>query len=203
MSVKGHRYFIINKPRDMVSQFISSHEVRKLDELGFEFPEGTHPIGRLDKDSEGLLILTTNKKVTRLLFQGEIPHKRTYLVRVKYTVSPESLAQLRTGISIRVHGGGYFTTTPCEAEIVQGPEGLCVNKYDVNVYVPCTWLLISLTEGKFHQIRKMVKEIKHPCVDLIRVNIEELALGELAVGGVREIGEEDFFEMLKIADWRA
>jgi len=187
----------------MVSQFISSHEVRKLGELGFEFPEGTHPIGRLDKDSEGLLILTTNKKVTRLLFQGEIPHKRTYLVRVKYIVSQESLAQLRTGISIRVHGGEYYTTTPCEAEIVQGPEGLCANQYNANDYVPCTWLLITLTEGKFHQIRKMVKEIKHPCVDLIRVNIEELELGELAVGGVREIGEEDFFEKLKIGNWRA
>jgi 23S rRNA pseudouridine2457 synthase len=64
----------------MVSQFVSTHEVRLLGDLDFHFPEGTHAVGRLDNLSEGLLILTTNKKVTRLLFQGEQPHKRTYLV---------------------------------------------------------------------------------------------------------------------------
>jgi 23S rRNA pseudouridine2457 synthase len=61
-SQTGHRYFIINKPYDMVSQFVSTHPVRLLGDLDFNFPEGTHPIGRLDSSSEGLLILTTNKK---------------------------------------------------------------------------------------------------------------------------------------------
>src|SRR5580698_9422662 len=98
-----HRYFVVNKPYNMVSQFVSSHAKRVLGELGFDFPEGTHPIGRLDNDSEGLLILTTDKRVTRLLFQGTIPHRRTYLVKVKRIVSEESLEQLRSGISIRVH----------------------------------------------------------------------------------------------------
>jgi 16S rRNA U516 pseudouridylate synthase RsuA-like enzyme len=68
MSTSPHRYFIINKPYNMVSQFISSHNVRLLGDLDFDFPEGTHAIGRLDNHSEGLLLLTTNKKVTRLLF---------------------------------------------------------------------------------------------------------------------------------------
>ena len=77
------RYFIIYKPVNMVSQFISSHEVRLLGDLGFDFPEGTHAIGRLDQHSEGLLLLTTNKKITKQLFQGEKPHTRTYLVQVK------------------------------------------------------------------------------------------------------------------------
>ena len=72
-----HRYFILNKPFNMVSQFVSTDEVPLLTAIDFNFPEGTHAIGRLDAHSEGLLILTTNKKVTRLLFQGEVPHKRT------------------------------------------------------------------------------------------------------------------------------
>ena len=66
--MKTERYFIIYKPVNMVSQFISSHEVRLLGDLAFDFPAGTHAIGRLDQDSEGLLLLTTNKKITKLLF---------------------------------------------------------------------------------------------------------------------------------------
>src|SRR3954454_24106321 len=102
---KPHRYYILNKPYDMVSQFVSTHNVRLLGDLDFDFPEGTHAIGRLDNHSEGLLILTTNKKVTRLLFQGEVPHKRTYLVMVKGVVTPEELLQLQTGITIVIAGG--------------------------------------------------------------------------------------------------
>ena len=68
--MKTERYFIIYKPVNMVSQFISTHQVKLLGDLNFDFPEGTHAIGRLDQHSEGLLLLTTNKKITKLLFQG-------------------------------------------------------------------------------------------------------------------------------------
>jgi 23S rRNA pseudouridine2457 synthase len=86
-----HRYFILHKPIDMVSQFVSSHDVRLLGSIDFNFPEGTHAIGRLDKNSEGLLLLTTNSKVTKLLFQGKVPHKRTYLVQVINKISEETI----------------------------------------------------------------------------------------------------------------
>jgi 23S rRNA pseudouridine2457 synthase len=89
MSEPINRYFIINKPYNMVSQFVSPDDVGLLGDIAFDFPEGIHAIGRLDNLSEGLLILTTNRKVTKLLFQGEAPHKRTYLVRVKNVVSAE------------------------------------------------------------------------------------------------------------------
>lgn len=195
----SHRYFIVNKPYDMVSQFVSSHRVQLLGNLNFPFPEGIHAVGRLDNYSEGLLILTTNKKVTRLLFQGEIPHKRTYLLKVKYPVNPDSLEKLRTGVNIRIKGGGYYFTSPCEAEIVQKPENLFENGYETPEYIPHTWLKITLTEGKFHQVRKMVDAIHHRCVRLIRQSIEDLELMDLPAGGVREIDETTFFQRLKIS----
>ena len=94
----------------MVSQFVSTHDVRLLCGLDFNFPEGTHAIGRLDNHSEGLLLLTTNKKITSLLFQGVLPHKRVYLVQVKNQVTGESLQQLRKGVCIRVKGGSDYIT---------------------------------------------------------------------------------------------
>jgi 23S rRNA pseudouridine2457 synthase len=215
MQKEADRYFVVNKPYDMVSQFVSSHEVRVLGALGFDFPAGTHPIGRLDKDSEGLLILTTDKRVTRLLFQGESPHRRTYLVKVKHVVSEESLARLREGLTIRVRGGGYYVTAPCEAERVGEPEGLFLRAAGAEDgvaavdgagapagaardYTPVSWLRITLTEGKFHQVRKMVAAIGHRCIRLVRVSIEELTLEGLQAGEVREVGAAEFFERLKI-----
>ncbi|SFD77122.1 23S rRNA pseudouridine2457 synthase [Chitinophaga sp. CF118] len=182
----------------MVSQFISPDKVRLLGDMDFDFPEGTHAIGRLDSHSEGLLILTTNKKVTNLLFKGEVPHKRTYLVMVKHVVSPESVELLRNGINIIVKGGEGYITTPCEAAIVEKPSGLFHRPQALREQLPHTWLEITLTEGKFHQIRKMVMAIGHRCLRLIRTSIEDLELGDLPPGGVREIEERRFFELLKI-----
>lgn len=181
----------------MLSQFIGTDMVG-LHDLNYPFPEGTHAIGRLDKESEGLLLLTTNKKITRLLFQSEKPHKRTYLVKVRYEVSQETLTALRNGISIRVRGGDYYTTTPCEVDIVPMPERLFTNPYEPEDYVPYTWLRITLTEGKYHQIRKMVHAVKHRCKRLIRVSIEQLELAQLQPGEVKEINEQDFFAQLDL-----
>ncbi|MEZ2443342.1 pseudouridine synthase [Chitinophaga sp. RCC_12] len=197
-----HRYFIINKPFDMVSQFVSSHDVRLLGELPFDFPEGTHAIGRLDNHSEGLLILTTNKKVTRLLFQGKVPHERTYLVKVKGEMSEDTLQRLKEGVPICVGEGEEYITTPCRVEIVARPEGLFDHPRELPIKVPHTWLLITLTEGKFHQVRKMVAAVHHRCQRLIRVSIENLLLGDMQPGEVRELREEEFFELLKITDYK-
>lgn len=198
MTGSKHRYFILNKPYNMVSQFVSTHEVGLLGDINFTFPEGTHAIGRLDNLSEGLLILTTNKKITRLLFQGKQPHKRTYLVLVKHKVSDENLVRLRTGVSIRVRGGEQYISTPCEVEIVTEPEISFSSPYVMTNYIDYTWLRITLTEGKFHQVRKMVAAIRHRCQRLIRVSIEDLTLGDLQPGCVKEIPEEDFFALLKL-----
>jgi len=193
-----HRYFILNKPYNMVSQFVSSHAVNLLGDMGFPFPEGIHAIGRLDNLSEGLLLLTTNKKITRLLFEGAIPHKRTYLVLVNNAVTEERLQQLRNGVRFRIRGGEYYTSIPCEAEIIDNPSLSFASPYIMTDKIPYTWLRITLTEGKFHQVRKMVAAIHHRCKRLIRVSIEDLVLGDLQPGAIKEIAEEDFFRLLKL-----
>ena len=183
----------------MLSQFIGT-ENRCLRHLDYNFPEGIHAIGRLDNLSEGLLILTTNKKVTRLLFNSEDAHKRTYLVRVKGRVSPERLEQLRTGVTFTIADGIKYTTDPCEVDIVERPANLAPGRYDDAdmKHVPHTWLQISITEGKYHQVRKMVAAVHHRCQRLIRLSIEDLEYGDLRPGEVREVPEEDFFRLLRI-----
>jgi 23S rRNA pseudouridine2457 synthase len=193
-----HRYFVLYKPFNMVSQFISSHQVGLLGDLNFDFPYGTHAIGRLDNHSEGLLLLTTNKKVTRLLFLSDIPHKRTYLVQINNVLSPENLQRLRTGVTFKIKTGIMYTTSPCEVVKVENPEAFCIMEPRPTGYPPYTWLLITITEGKYHQVRKMIGAIKHRCKRLIRVGIENLNLGNLEPGKIREVNERDFFTKLNI-----
>lgn len=192
------RYFVLNKPFNMVSQFVSTHEVRLLGDLDFDFPEGTHAVGRLDNDSEGLLILTTNKKVTRLLFLSEEPHKRTYLVQVNNVLSEENLKRLQTGITIRIKTGVHYTTAPCDVQIVTNPEELYDLGDRLTAYHPFTWILMTITEGKFHQVRKMIAATGHKTKRLIRISIEDVKLDGLKAGEVKELEEKDFFQKLKI-----
>lgn len=190
-----HRYFLINKPMDMVSQFVSSHPVRLLGELDFDFPAGTHAIGRLDSTSEGLLFLTTDKSVTTKLFRGERPHRRSYLVLVEHEVSPATLERLRGGVDIPLAEGPYLAV-PDAAEIVADPRALYAHAGDPREAYPHTWLRITLSEGKFRQVRKMVMALRHRCLRLIRLDIGGHGLGDLAPGGVKEIGGAEFYRGL-------
>lgn len=179
----------------MVSQFVSSEKVRLLGELDFIFPEGTHAVGRLDNKSEGLLILTTNKRITKLLFESDTKHQRTYLIQAEKIINEDSLQQLRNGVSILVNKEIYVTQ-PCEITVVQKPIDLFCRIREFKDYLPQTWLQVTLNEGKFHQIKKMFTSIGHDCKRLIRISIEGLVLGNLQPGEVQEIPEEAFFKLL-------
>jgi 23S rRNA pseudouridine2457 synthase len=197
--MQAHRYFLLNKPINMVSQFVSSHDVPLIGDIDFDFPEGTHAIGRLDKNSEGLLLLTTNTKVTRLLFHGEQPHTRTYLVQVINQIQPESILKLESGIAISAPEGKKFITTPCEVKLVNKPSYLQdLSTKPLHENVTNSWITITLTEGKFHQVRKMVAAVKHKCLRLIRISIEDIDLEGIKAGEVKEVSEEYFFEKLKL-----
>ncbi len=193
-----HRYFIVNKPPGIVSQFVSTHDVGLLGDLDFKFPEGTHALGRLDMDSEGLLLLTTDKRATRLLFLDSTPHLRTYLVMVQNKVTPNTFLQLKDGIPIKVKNAETYIAKPTAIKIISNPKELYPFASDRREVYAHTWLLITLTEGKFRQVRKMVLAARHRCLRLIRVSISNITLGDLKPGEVREVDEKTFYGLLGI-----
>lgn len=182
----------------MVSQFIGTDGRRQLHEIDFDFPEGIHAIGRLDSHSEGLLLLTTNKRITKLLFESKVPHRRTYIVQALNVMDADTVAHMQQGVNIRVKGGGFWTTSPCEVELIDKPDDLFPVDNGLKEFIPHTWLRITLTEGKYRQIRKMLMAVRHKCRRLIRVSIEDMMLNDLPPGEVRELSESDFFRLLKI-----
>ncbi len=182
----------------MVSQFVSTHDVVLLGDLHFTFPPGTHALGRLDKDSEGLLLLTTDKRATRLLFSGDVPHLRTYLVMVQNKLSEATLELLKTGITIKIKNGENYVAKPAEVKRIDDATSYYPYATDHREAWPHTWLLITLAEGKYRQVRKMVLAARHRCLRLIRLSISDVTLHNLKPGEVLEMNEENFYGSLGI-----
>jgi 23S rRNA pseudouridine2457 synthase len=201
MLPNSNRYFIVNKPLNMVSQFVGHDIGNMLGKIKFDFPEGTHAIGRLDNQSEGLLILTTNKRVTKLLFQSKTPHTRTYIVQANGTFDEEKLQKLRAGVEILLRGNSLWITSPCQVELLDEPDPCYKIVNTLHERHPYSWLKITLTEGKYHQIRKMLIAVNSKVKRLIRISIEDLELNDLPSGSVREYKESEFFKLLKINEY--
>ena len=184
-----HRHFKIFKPYGYLSQFITNQKKRKNQKLLGElhnFPEGTMAVGRLDKDSEGLLLLTTDGKLSSEITGGGI--EKEYWVQVSGNISEESVEKLRHGVEISI-SGEIYTTRPAEAKILNEipklPER--AKKIRSERHGETSWISISITEGKFRQVRKMTAAVGHPTLRLIRVRIGEEKLENLRPGQVKEV----------------
>jgi 23S rRNA pseudouridine2457 synthase len=189
------RYFMIYKPAQMLSQFITTYPHRTLHGLGFDFPEGTFALGRLDFESEGLLLLTTEKSLKRKLFHPDHPHSRDYLVQVSGLVSEATVKKLSGGITIILKKRGEYLTRPCVVELAGSHR---FSKDEPENRAPRTWLRFVLYEGKNRQIRKMCRTVHHRCVRLIRIRIADLDLGDLRPGEVREVSREEMYRGLAL-----
>lgn len=185
----------------MISQFVSPYEQRLLGSIDFDFPPGTNAVGRLDNHSEGLLILTTDKSLTRRLLHPSKQHYRTYAVLVRGKVTEADLEILRNGVNIGNKGKGYHTTLPCDVKIITG-EQFAEREPPYIQWGEHTWLEFKLTEGKNRQIRKMCKEIKHHVQRLIRTHIEDLSIGALKPGEVRRYDKAEIEKLLHLSDAR-
>lgn len=193
---KSKMYFIINKPYKVLSQFTDEEGNQGLGSV-FNIPKGVYPVGRLDLDSEGLLILTNDKTLNDRLLNPKNEHKRTYLVEVDGLPDESALNELRKGIDINVKG--IYRTKPAEVSIVK-PENITERMPPVNYkkHPVRSWLQIKLIEGKNRQVRKMTAKIGHPTLRLIRIGIEDLNLFPLQSGEITQISEKVLLKKLKI-----
>lgn len=186
-----HRHFLLHKPHGYLSQFIyeKKRPKKKLGEL-FDFPEGTMAIGRLDEDSEGLLLLTTDGQMSEAVRSRTV--EKEYFAQVDGIITPQAIERLKNGVEIGFKGIRY-RTQPCQASILETLPGTIGpgRKIRDERHGPTSWLSITLTEGKFRQVRKMTAAVGLPTLRLIRVRVGSIDLHDLKAGEVLEVN--DFF----------
>ncbi len=182
-----HRHFIIHKPYNYLSQFVlvTNRKVQLLGEL-YDFPLNTMAIGRLDKTTEGLLLLTTDGKMSEKVRSKKI--EKEYYAQVDGIIDEKAIEKMKAGVEIGIRNEKY-TTRPCQAEKLEHPPNFPprIVKIRDDRHGPTSWVSITLTEGKFKQVRKMTAAVGFPTLRLFRVRIDKIWLGDMKAGEVKEV----------------
>ena len=197
---KIYNYYVIFKPYGVLSQFTRLEPQHKtLADLGFKFPKDVYPVGRLDKDSEGLLILSNDKDLNHQLLNPDFEHSRVYTVQVDGQITDQAIQMLENGIGIKL-GKSIYQTLPANAKLL--PEGVGLPERDPPVrfrkLIPTSWLELTLIEGKNRQVRKMCAKTGFPVLRLVRTGIEQLLLQGMQPGDVKEIAGAELRKLLGI-----
>jgi len=199
MSERAYRYFLVYKPFGVLSQFTKEAPGhRTLGEL-YDFPPAVYPVGRLDRDSEGLLILTDDGRLNHRLLDPSFGHPRTYLVQVEGAPDEAALEGLRHGLPIRIRKK-VIHTRPARVALLPTPPPVPERTPPVRFRktVPDRWLEITLTEGKNRQVRRMCAAAGYPVLRLIRSNIAGMGLPDWQPGAVREIAGKELYRRLSL-----
>lgn len=181
-----NRYILFHKPFNVLTQFTPEDGARALSE--FKLPADVYPAGRLDKDSEGLLLLTNDGPLIEKLLNPKNEKPKTYWVLVERVPTEEELEKMRIGLKIE-----DYLTRPCKVHILDPQPDVPPRDPPVRFRktVQDIWLEITITEGKNRQVRKMTAAIGHPTLRLIRKKIGNLEIGDLAEGKWKEISREE------------
>jgi 23S rRNA pseudouridine2457 synthase len=181
----------------MLSQFTPEGEHETLANLNYNFPKDVYPVGRLDSDSEGLLILTNDRSLNNKLLNPSFAHERTYLVQVDGQFTVDAKKTLAKGTVINVNGKLY-NTLPAKVEVLNQEPTVPERNPPVRFRksIPTSWVQITLIEGKNRQVRKMTASVDFPTLRLIRISIGKLTLQGLNPGGVVRIKQENLFKLL-------
>jgi len=177
------KYFILYKPYGVLSQFTDPDGRKTLAGL-YSFPLDVYPVGRLDYDSEGLLLLTNDKKLTDKLLHPKQKSEKEYLVQIDGVPTEEAIAQLCAGVVIE-----NKKTLPAEVKVLKNPPPFeeRVPPIRFRKSLPTTWISVTIIEGRNRQVRKMTAKVGYPTLRLIRIRIGDIHLGILKPGEVKEI----------------
>jgi 23S rRNA pseudouridine2457 synthase len=175
-------YFLIYKPFQVLSQFTSTEGKLCLKDI-LHVPTDVYPVGRLDYDSEGLLLITNDKSINQQLLNPLYAHQRTYWVQVDGAITEVALAQLSKGVSINVDGKLY-QTKPAKLESL--PDTIAVPERNPPIRfrksIPTSWVAIQITEGKNRQVRKMFAQVGFPVLRLIRAKLGKYSIDHMQPG---------------------
>jgi pseudouridine synthase len=180
------RTFLLYKPYGVLSQFTDPSGRQTLAGFG-PFGEGVYPVGRLDYDSEGLLVLTDDNQLKQMLLEPRYEHPKTYLVQVERVPDPDALNRLRTGILL----DGKMTR-PADVRLLESEPALPARSVPIRFRknVPTAWLELTIREGRNRQVRKMTAAVGHPALRLVRTGIGGWKLGDMTPGEVRKLPVE-------------
>ncbi len=192
-------YFLVHKPFHVLSQFSPEGDKKTLKDV-FDVPNDVYPVGRLDYDSEGLLILTNDSTVHTDLLNPKKGHEREYWVQVEGTITKEAADKLQAGVEIS-HKSTTHKTAKCKAEIFISDPSVAqrVPPIRERKNIPVSWLRIILTEGKNRQVRKMTAAVGFPTLRLIRYRIERATLESLAPGEMQILTQGELYNLLKLS----
>lgn len=184
------RYLLLNKPYEVLTQFTDEHGRATLKDF-VPVPD-VYPVGRLDFDSEGLLLLTDDKQLQHRLSDPKFKVPKTYWAQVEGSVAEEALRQLRRGVQIKE---GF--TAPGKAAAIPEPAHLWPRNPPIRyrASIPTSWLEIRISQGMNRQVRKMCAAVGLPCLRLVRAAIGPLGLGELQPGQWRELTAAEVAEL--------
>jgi 23S rRNA pseudouridine2457 synthase len=178
-----HRYILLNKPYDVLCQF--SGEGRTLADY-VRVPD-VYPVGRLDRDSEGVVLLTSDGALQHRMSDPKFGHPRTYWAQVEGVPEDEALARLRSGVDVQ-----DYRTRPARVRVIEPPD---VPPRDPPIRyrksIPTTWIELILTEGRNRQVRRMTAAVGYPTLRLIRYAIGPLTLEGLQPGEWRELSSDE------------
>jgi 23S rRNA pseudouridine2457 synthase len=180
------RYLAFFKPHDVLCQFSDAAGRTTLKDY-VQVP-GVYPVGRLDRDSEGLLLLTNDGALAHRLTDPRYEHPRMYLVQVERIPDPEAIETLRRGVML-----SDGPTRPAEVDLLDTEPRLRDRLVPIRFrkHVPTSWLRVTLREGRNRQLRRMTAAVGFPTLRLVRVAIGPIVLSDLEPGQWRHLAETE------------
>jgi 23S rRNA pseudouridine2457 synthase len=198
---QGYLYYLIYKPCGINSQFSDQNSLKEIEGLN-GIAKNVYPIGRLDKDSEGLLLLTSDPSMNKTIIGKSNKFEKEYWVQVEGEITVEALEQLRGGIAIKLPDGEVYNTEPAYLSIFEKEPVLPQRNPPIRYRksVPTSWIKLVIREGKNHQVRKMTSAVGFPTLRLVRVRIGPFTLPTpLRSGMVSKITPAKFLALVQEA----